>query len=263
MVPAPDPEDRPVFLRNCLVEGDSEFERRASRGKRRAILISIVLQILIVAALVLFPLLSKSENIAGRVLVWPSVPYGRGGKHPRQTTRQHPPRSGRPVCRFCQPDHIPVGIVTRDQTPPQQNPDDNFDDSEMSRYSTGDGDSHGMPFSDSTHGPKPPDEQTNTGKPTTVRRRISEPVQAAMLIHRVEPSYPLLARQLHREGRVELRAIIATDGTIQALEVITGDSLLIQSALAAVREWRYRPTILDGQPVEVETQITVIYSMPH
>ncbi|HYA62908.1 MAG TPA: energy transducer TonB, partial [Candidatus Sulfotelmatobacter sp.] len=133
--------------------------------------------------------------------------------------------------------------------------------SEMSRYSTGDGDSRGMPFSDSAHGPKPPDEQTNTGKPTTVRRRISEPVQAAMLIHRVEPSYPLLARQLHREGRVELRAIIATDGTIQGLEVITGDPLLIQSALAAVREWRYRPTILDGQPVEVETRITVIYSM--
>ena len=259
MVPAAGREDRPVFLRNCLVEGDFEFEKRARRGKRRAILISIVHQNLIVDASILFPLLSKSENIAGRVLVWPSVPYRRGGNHPRQTTPQHPPRSDHPVCRFCQPDHIPVGIVTRDQTPPQQNTDDNLDDTEMSRYSTGNGDSRGMPFSDSTRGPKPPDEQKNIVKPATVRR--SEPVQSAMLIHRVEPSYPPLARQLRREGRVELRAIIATDGTIQALEVITGDPLLIQSALAAVREWRYRPTNLNGQPVEVETHITVIYTL--
>lgn len=259
MVPAPGAEDRPVFLRNCLVEGDAEFEKRARRGKRRAILISIVLQIFILGALVLFPLLSKSENIAGRVLVFPSVPYGRGGDHSRRTTPHHPSRSGRSVCRFCQPDHIPVGIVTRDQTPPQQNSESNFDDSELSRYSTGDGDSRGIPFSDLARGPERPAEHTNTVKPATVRR--SELLQTAMLIHRVEPSYPPLAWQLRREGRVELHAIIATDGTIQALEVISGDPLFIRSTLAAVRQWRYRPTILDGQPVEVETRITVIYSL--
>ena len=154
-----------------------------------------------------------------------------------------------------------MGIVTRDQTPPPQKSEDSFDDSEMSRYSTGNGDSRGIPFSDSAHGPKPPEEQANNIKPSMVRHKISEPVQAALLIHRVEPLYPPLARQLHREGRVELRAIISTDGTIQALEVISGDPLLIQSALAAVREWRYRPTILDGQPIEVDTYITVIYRL--
>ena len=81
-----------------------------------------------------------------------------------------------------------------------------------------------------------------------------------MLTHRVEPVYPPVARQLQRKGRVELRAIISTDGSIQSLEVTSGDPLLIQSALTAVRAWRYRPTILNGKPVEVDSHITVIYS---
>jgi protein TonB len=73
--------------------------------------------------------------------------------------------------------------------------------------------------------------------------------------------YPALARQIHHEGRVELRALISTTGTIESLEVISGDPLLIQSALVAVREWRYRPTILNGRPIEVDTRITVIYTL--
>lgn len=93
------------------------------------------------------------------------------------------------------------------------------------------------------------------------RLQISAPVQQAMLIRRVEPVYPPLGIQLRREGRVELHAIISTDGSIQSLEVITGDPLFIQSALNAVREWRYRPTILDGQPIEVDTHITVVYTL--
>ena len=84
-----------------------------------------------------------------------------------------------------------------------------------------------------------------------------------MLLRRVEPIYPPLARQTRLEGRVELRAIIAADGTIQSLEVLSGHPLFIQSALDAVRQWRYRPTILNGVPFEVETHITVIYTLKH
>jgi protein TonB len=62
---------------------------------------------------------------------------------------------------------------------------------------------------------------------------------------------------------VELSAIVATDGTIQSLDVISGDPLLVRSALDAVWEWRYRPTILNGQAVEVESHITVIYTLAH
>jgi protein TonB len=60
---------------------------------------------------------------------------------------------------------------------------------------------------------------------------------------------------------VELRAIIATDGTIQSLEVVKGDALFLLSASDAVSQWRYRPTVLNGQPVEIETYITVIYTL--
>jgi protein TonB len=80
-----------------------------------------------------------------------------------------------------------------------------------------------------------------------------------MLIRRVEPVYPALAKQIGRGGHVELRAIIATDGTIQSLQVVGGDPMFYQSALDAVQQWRYRPTVLNGQPVEIDTYITVIY----
>lgn len=92
-------------------------------------------------------------------------------------------------------------------------------------------------------------------------RKVHKSVSPAMLVHRVEPEYPVLAKQLGRSGRVELRAVIAIDGTIQSLEVVSGDPLFYQSALAAVREWRYRPTVLNGEPVEVDTFITVIYNI--
>ena len=82
-----------------------------------------------------------------------------------------------------------------------------------------------------------------------------------MLIHRVEPTYPILPKQLGRSGRVELRAIIATDGTIQSLRVVSGDPLFYQSALDAVSQWKYRPTVLNGEPVEIDTFITVIYNI--
>jgi len=68
-------------------------------------------------------------------------------------------------------------------------------------------------------------------------------------------------RNLRRSGKVEIRAVISVDGTIESLQVISGDPAFYQSALDAVGQWRYRPTILNGQPVEVETIVTVIYTL--
>jgi protein TonB len=62
---------------------------------------------------------------------------------------------------------------------------------------------------------------------------------------------------------VELHAIIGTDGTIQSLEVLSGDIMFIQSAKEAVLQWRYKPTYLNGQPVEVDTTISVVYTLAH
>jgi protein TonB len=60
-----------------------------------------------------------------------------------------------------------------------------------------------------------------------------------------------------------LRAIIAADGTIQSLEIVSGDPMFYLSAREAVGQWRYKPLILNGQPVEIDTHITVIYTMQH
>jgi periplasmic protein TonB len=86
---------------------------------------------------------------------------------------------------------------------------------------------------------------------------MSEGVMAAMLVNRVEPQYPRLAIVAHISGTVHLRAIIGKDGTVRELEVVDGNPLLAQAAKAAVQNWRYHPTRLNGEPVEVETYVTV------
>jgi periplasmic protein TonB len=111
-----------------------------------------------------------------------------------------------------------------------------MDDSDIARYA-GDGNGPGVPFAASTSAPQPPIEPS-IPKPVE-RRQTSELVQNALLIHRVEPRYPALPLQLRREGRLELHAIISVDGSIQSLEVLSGDPLFFRSALDAVREWRY------------------------
>jgi protein TonB len=77
------------------------------------------------------------------------------------------------------------------------------------------------------------------------------------LIYRVQPNYPPLARQARIQGTVELRAIISKMGTIENLTVVSGHAMLVSSAVEAVKQWRYRPYLLNGEPIEVETEITV------
>ena len=83
----------------------------------------------------------------------------------------------------------------------------------------------------------------------------------ARLVHRVQPEYPMAAKILHLAGTVELEAIIGTDGSIRQLEVLSGNPILAQAACDAVQQWQYQPTRLSGQPVEVETHITVTFVM--
>jgi len=98
-------------------------------------------------------------------------------------------------------------------------------------------------------------------KKTPERIRVGGSVQRANLVKQVRPVYPPLARQARIQGTVRLQAIIAKDGTVQKLEVINGHPLLIPSALQAVKQWRYKPTLLNGQPVEVVTQIDVNFTL--
>ena len=93
------------------------------------------------------------------------------------------------------------------------------------------------------------------------RIRVGGAVQQPKLVTQVRPMYPPEAKQGHIQGVVKLNAIIAKDGTIQSLEVISGEPVLVQSALDAVRQWVYQPTLLNGQPVEVQTEIDVNYTL--
>ena len=91
------------------------------------------------------------------------------------------------------------------------------------------------------------------------RVRISQGVTRGLLIHRVEPIYPALAKAARVQGDVVLSAIIDGNGEIQNLQLVSGHPMLVQVAVAAVKQWRYKPFLLNGQPVEVETTINVSF----
>ncbi len=86
-------------------------------------------------------------------------------------------------------------------------------------------------------------------------------VTAASILTQTRPVYPALARQARIQGSVVLHAIIDKDGKVAQLEVVSGHPLLVQAALDAVKQWRYKPTLLNGDPVEVDTTITVTFTM--
>jgi TonB family protein len=106
----------------------------------------------------------------------------------------------------------------------------------------------------------PADAPTENGKATT-RVRVSQGVSQGLLIHRVQPIYPESARRYHVEGTVTLRAVISKDGRIEDLTPISGPKELIPPAMGAVQQWRYKPYLLEGQPVAIETQIIVNFQL--
>ncbi len=94
------------------------------------------------------------------------------------------------------------------------------------------------------------------------RIRISQGVTRGQLIYRKEPAYPPLALIARVQGEVLLKAIIGKDGNIKELEVVSGNPMLNPTAIAAVQQWRYRPFLLNGEAVEVETNVSVIFQIP-
>jgi protein TonB len=110
--------------------------------------------------------------------------------------------------------------------------------------------------------PPPPPPPAKVEKAATPQRiRVGGNVQSARLVRQPRPVYPPLAKQARISGVVKLGAIISKDGTIQHLEVISGHPLLVPAALEAVKQWVYQPTLLNGEPVEVQTQIDVNFTL--
>jgi periplasmic protein TonB len=237
------------LLNRCLVDGDSEQLKRQRKTRRRALAISISLQAFALAVILLMPLLGKPAAISFTKVV-PLPPYSRP-KPPHVTVTQviHEQRV-RPKGFFA-PSRIPDRVVS-DPRPEPEGPVVPF--TEPGPEVPG-----AIPM-DNAHvamePPPPPSTQPKTPKVVHLSQ-----IDASKLISRVEPIYPVLMRQIGRPGKVELHAIIGEDGTIQSLEAVGGDPMFFTSAMQAVKQWRYTPTMLNGTPVKVDTYITVIYNI--
>ena len=241
-------------LGNCLVEGSAEQRLRQRRLRRRSLALSVAVQGLMLTTIVLVPLLGRAPRIA-LANITPVPPFYNNGGHAKPQPHPEPARHSVVPCVYCpnvaaRPRRDAVESAESDTQP-----GDPFEGSGAETpFVPGAQPWDGLSRPSQPIAPHP-------AQPATPRRIRVGTVEPAMLIHRVEPLYPPLAKQTRKSGRVQLRAIIATDGTIQSLEILSGDPVFVLSARDAVMQWRYRPTILNGQPVEVETFITITYNM--
>jgi protein TonB len=257
---------RPIVsdgFERCMVEADPAARSTRKTILRRSMAVSILLECLAVAVAILWPLFSTYPLVAKSNVPMPIPPYG----PPRLLHQSHPSMSG------ARPPHgltLPTTVVFH--PPTASTPRHPFSSDPGSAPDLPGGQSGTDPGSNSAVGiidlgdnrfaTEPPLRPIITERPpapAVIRR--SEGVQAAMLIRRVEPLYPPIARQTRIQGTVQLHAVIARDGSIASLEALSGHPLLIRAALDAVRQWRYRPTLLGSEPVEVETYITVIFKL--
>jgi protein TonB len=111
--------------------------------------------------------------------------------------------------------------------------------------------------------PLPNLETTNVAlKPVLQTLSVSQGVSQGLLYKKIAPSYPQNALRMHIEGKVELLATISKEGNITHVKVLSGDSQLARAANDAVKQWKYKPYLLNGEPVEIQTQVTVNFKLP-
>jgi periplasmic protein TonB len=103
---------------------------------------------------------------------------------------------------------------------------------------------------------------SDSSKPVLETLNVSQGVSQGLLIKKVQPTYPPAALRLHVEGAVQLLATIGKSGNITAVKIISGEPVLAQSAVDAVKQWKYKPYYLNGDPVEIQTQVTINFKLP-
>jgi protein TonB len=231
---------------DTLLESSSTLRKR----KRWPMATAFTVEAIIAAIVVMVPLLSTGViPVAARVpLYTPLKPVTVETLERAPTDRASDPGAAAPVSRTTvvtldSPSRrICLTCIAADPTPnspdegPPYNPYTGNKSLPINLIGSGDG-----------HGP--------IIKPAP--KRIISQLTEAQLLNRVEPVYPRIATLAGIQGQVKLHAIIARDGTIQSLSAISGHPLLVRAALDAVGQWRYRPYVLNGEAVEVETFITV------
>jgi TonB family protein len=244
-------------LGRCLVDGDAAATSGGLRSRQKAFGLSLVVEGTALTLLIVAPLLTSVAQPQLKRVVPPMIVNLVGWRTP--STNQN---------STSRPDRSHVSIPVWDFRPHQPSPVETSENSSVSAEAflpgqTGDGFLNGVQIADLNVGPpkspSPPPVHQNVPDKRLVK--VGGEIQQAQLISRIEPRYPILALQIKQEGTVQLHAIISRDGRITALEVISGPPLFVQAALDAVRQWRYRPTMLGGDPVEVDTTITVIFRL--
>ena len=240
-------------------------ENTARTRRPLAVALSFSGQVLLVTLAVVAPLLHTETIAPGHLLRVISAPRRLG---PVRVFTERPPAGvyhQRPGLRvftdhvFRQPLRVPSGIL-----PEMKEPSPDL----LARLSGPaiPGDPNGVPFAtgmDLAQIPRPdrPKPTPALAPATRAPLRVGGKVQAAKIVHQVTPVYPPLARQARISGIVRLEAVISRSGMIESLQVMSGHPLLTQAALDAVRQWVYQPTLLNGQPVEVVTQIEVNFKL--
>jgi protein TonB len=244
-------------LGHCLVEEEGAALRSTQR-RRVSLLISVILQAAVLGALLLIPLLVNGERIQATMLAPGLPPCGRDVttepvRQQSNTGGRRHPGPDRDRIRFTEPTEIPKGI-------PQLNDEEGRGVPDIGRVGPGNRDGANifgsLPSDGRPYVPPPPPDPAPSSKG---KIKVSEGVQAARLIHRVMPVYPYIAKHAGVQGEVKLRAVIGRDGKVSEVVLLSGPPLLERAAREAVQQWRYQPTLLNGQPVEVETQITVVF----
>lgn len=225
---------------------------RKATNKKWGILASAAIQCSAVAVLILLPLVYTQAlpiAILRAILVVPLAPAP--SAPPAKLPTNH---AQRPVSLLerglREPTRIPptVQILSEPELPPQ-----------TALMGNGGGDEDILrDLPDAPARPTPPPPPSPVAVPLQ-RVPVGGAIEAAKIILQTQPVYPILAIQGRVQGNVVLRAVITKDGRVGELELVSGPPLLMKAALDAVKQWRYQPTLLDGQPVEVETTITVSF----
>jgi periplasmic protein TonB len=245
-------------LSPCLVDDDLESLGHARRLREKALAMALFLEAGLLAAMLLWPLFAPGV-LPRQFNVTPAPPFHGGGKIARRQSLEpihHPAVHLQGICLTCappvNPQHPAYGASDE---PPSVDTGPGADSGDGSSFA---GSGPGLPGGLGM-GRQPniarPLEQPGPSRPLS----NSEGVMEAMLVHRVQPEYPALARAAHISGTVQLRAIIARDGRVRQVQVISGNPLLVEAARVAVLEWRYRPTLLNGEALEVQTYITATF----
>ena len=228
----------------------------AQRGRQSwTTLTSFGLQALIIGLLLLLPVLQTVGLPSARTVSTP-ISLGRRSPDPIagtvRTGASHATQSNILPARFMQPSQIPIVIRTGADEPTVQAPGGPGGGLEGTGLPPGTGD--GLLSNLMGSGTRP---LLPTPPPTITRAIRTSSMLEGNLMHRVDPVYPPLAKTARIQGAVVLVAVISKAGTIDNLHAVSGPPMLVPAAISAVSQWRYLPYILNHEPIEVETQITV------